>query len=217
MPGIKDSRGPGRPKSQAKRNAILNAARDLLLEHGYRETSMEMVAAAAGVGKPTVYSHFGSKEELWEAIIAARRRTVLEKIGTLKAPTEDPRADLEQFALQFQNTLLHPSSRQWDRLVIAEAGRHPEMARAMFKAGPAKIYSMIQSYLETQHEAGRLTVEDSALAAEHLIGMLTGFELLRGHLASQPKRTQKEKIARAKAAITAFLAAYGPERRRNKP
>lgn len=208
-------RGPGRPKSQVKRDAILKAARDLLLEHGYGQTSMEMVAAAAGVGKPTVYSHFGSKEELLEAIIAVRRDAVLEKIGGLKTPTDDPRADLEQFAFRFQEALLHPNARLWDRLVISEAGRQPELARTLFKAGPAKVFAMIQTYIETQVAAGRLCVDDAALAAEHLFGMLAGFELLRGQMASQPPRTEKDWLARAKVAISAFLAAYGPSSKRS--
>jgi TetR/AcrR family transcriptional repressor of mexJK operon len=208
-------RGPGRPKSLAKRDAILKAARDLLLEHGYGQTSMEMVAAAAGVGKPTVYNHFGSKEELFEAIIAVRRQAVMERIRGLQTPTDDPRADLEQFAVEFQNAVLHPNSRLWDRLVISEAGRQPELARTLFKAGPAKVFAVIQSYIETQDDAGRLCVDDAALAADHLIGLLAGFELLRGQMASQPQRTENEKLARAKAAVSVFLAAYGPHSKRS--
>ena len=138
-------RAPGRPKSEAKRDAILTAARDLLLEHGFSQTSMEMIAAAAGVGKPTVYSHFGSKEELFEAIIAARRQTLVEKIGGLAAPTDDPRKDLEQFAMQFQKFVLTPGARRWDRLVIAEAGRHPKLAQTLFRAGPAHVLALLQS------------------------------------------------------------------------
>jgi len=210
-------RAPGRPKSEAKRGAILTAARDLLLEHGFSQTSMEMIAAAAGVGKPTVYSHFGSKEELFEAIIAARRQTLVEKIGGLAAPTDDPRDDLEQFAMHFQRFVLKPSARRWDRLVIAEAGRHPKLAQTLFRAGPAHVLTLLQTFIESQAAAGRLRAADASIAAEHMLGLLTGFELLRGQMASQPKRTEEHRLRRAKAAVSVFMAAYGVTSERNEP
>ena len=50
------SSGPGRPKDLAKREAILEAAKCLFLRHGYAGSSMDAIAAHAGVSKLTVYS-----------------------------------------------------------------------------------------------------------------------------------------------------------------
>lgn len=208
-------RARGRPKSKIKGDAILVAARDLFLEHGYSQTSIEMVAAAAGVGKPTIYSHFGSKEELFDAIIAVRREVLMSKIRGITSPTDDPRADLEQFVSMFQELVLNPGARRWDRLVIAEAGRQPQLARTLFKAGPANVLLLIQRYIESQMAAGLLQVPDPALAAEHLLGLCFGAELVRGQMASQPERTSAERDARAKAAVTVFLAAYGTQSTRS--
>jgi TetR/AcrR family transcriptional repressor of mexJK operon len=47
---------------------ILEAATTLFLDQGYGSTSLDQIAAAAGVTKPTVYSHFGSKQGLLEAM-----------------------------------------------------------------------------------------------------------------------------------------------------
>jgi TetR/AcrR family transcriptional repressor of mexJK operon len=209
MENATDRRGPGRPKSSAKRDAILAAARDLFLEHGFSQTSMEMVASAAGVGKPTVYSHFGSKEELFSAIIALRRQMLMGKMTDLLTPTDDPRADLEQFAFRFLQLILGPGSPRWDRLVIAESGRHPQLAQKLFKAGPANVLSLIRSYLDAQHEAGRLHVPDTQLAAEQFMGLCFGVELVRTQMASLPRRSDKQRRKRANAATSVFLAAYG--------
>ena len=46
--------GPGRPKDPAKRRAILDAAKELFVRNGYASTSMDAVAAEAGVSKLTV-------------------------------------------------------------------------------------------------------------------------------------------------------------------
>ncbi|MFM2089708.1 MAG: hypothetical protein RLZZ127_197 [Planctomycetota bacterium] len=48
----------------AKRRAILDAARRAFTEHGFAQTSMETIARAAGVGKGTIYDAFASKEDL---------------------------------------------------------------------------------------------------------------------------------------------------------
>ena len=52
-----------------KRDAIVQAAIGEFREHGFNGTSMDRVAAAADVSKRTVYNHFPSKEELFEAIL----------------------------------------------------------------------------------------------------------------------------------------------------
>ncbi|MCY7417561.1 MAG: TetR/AcrR family transcriptional regulator [Chloroflexi bacterium] len=54
----------GRPRSDRAHRAILDAARDLLIEEGFAGLRLEHVAARAGVGKATIYRHWGSREEL---------------------------------------------------------------------------------------------------------------------------------------------------------
>ncbi|MEW6020382.1 MAG: helix-turn-helix domain-containing protein, partial [Pseudomonadota bacterium] len=61
---------PGRPRSAEADEAILRAALKLMGEYGYRGTTMEAVAEAAGVGKSTVYRRFRSREELVSTAIA---------------------------------------------------------------------------------------------------------------------------------------------------
>ena len=54
----------GRPRSDRAHRAILDAARELLTEEGFSGLRLEHVAARAGVGKATIYRHWGSREEL---------------------------------------------------------------------------------------------------------------------------------------------------------
>jgi AcrR family transcriptional regulator len=58
------SRGPGRPRSERARQAILRAAADLLLDEGTGHVSMDAVAERAGVSKATIYRWWPSKERL---------------------------------------------------------------------------------------------------------------------------------------------------------
>ena len=60
---------PGRPRSEASHQAIVQATLALLLEGGYRALTMEQVRARAGVGKATIYRRWQSKEELVATVI----------------------------------------------------------------------------------------------------------------------------------------------------
>jgi AcrR family transcriptional regulator len=57
-------RPPGRPRSDIAHRAIIDAARDLLVEEGFTRLRLEHVAARAGVGKGTIYRRWASKEAL---------------------------------------------------------------------------------------------------------------------------------------------------------
>ncbi|WP_231557997.1 TetR/AcrR family transcriptional regulator [Modestobacter caceresii] len=67
-----DTRRPGRagvPMSRTRRG-LLNGARTAFAERGVRKTTMQHVAAAAGVAKATLYNHFRTKDDVAHALIA---------------------------------------------------------------------------------------------------------------------------------------------------
>lgn len=117
MDEAQTTRRPGRPRSREADQAILNAARELLIEEGYEGLRVEHVAAKAKVGKATLYRRWSSKTELAEALLenlanpavavpdAAETRTELVEVvmNTITALTETPfgaviRALLSQIA-----------------------------------------------------------------------------------------------------------------------
>ncbi|HXI82185.1 MAG TPA: TetR/AcrR family transcriptional regulator [Verrucomicrobiae bacterium] len=57
-------RAPGRPRSEVAHRAIIDAARELLVEEGFTRLRLEHVAARAGVGKGAIYRRWPSKEAL---------------------------------------------------------------------------------------------------------------------------------------------------------
>jgi TetR/AcrR family transcriptional regulator, regulator of autoinduction and epiphytic fitness len=74
---------PARAKLD-KRAAILAAALDLFAKYGYRRTSMDDVARAAGIAKGTVYLHFPGKRELFRAGCEAVLADVLGKVEAVR-------------------------------------------------------------------------------------------------------------------------------------
>jgi AcrR family transcriptional regulator len=84
--------------SAARREQLVQVGRSLFAERGFEATSVEEIAAKAGVSKPVVYEHFGGKEGLYAVIVDREMQKLLEMVDS--ALTEDhPRRLLEQAAL----------------------------------------------------------------------------------------------------------------------
>ncbi|HLX27748.1 MAG TPA: TetR family transcriptional regulator [Casimicrobiaceae bacterium] len=58
--------------SHATKGRILDAAESLFMEHGFEATSLRAITAAADVNLAAVHYHFGSKEELFQSVLARR-------------------------------------------------------------------------------------------------------------------------------------------------
>src|SRR5262249_19278483 len=84
-----------------RREAILEAAREAFAETGYHETSLDAVAERAGVSKALLYEHFGSKRELFVAMLELHAPELIERITGAVAAAEpgEPRlrSGLEAF------------------------------------------------------------------------------------------------------------------------
>ena len=72
---------PGRPTDLAKREAILRTAGRSFFDAGFAATSIEQVAADAGLSKVTVYNHFGDKRGLFTAAVDFVERVAHEHLG----------------------------------------------------------------------------------------------------------------------------------------
>lgn len=158
---------PVRGRSAAKRKAIVAAAMATFLEHGYERSSVDAIAAAAGVGKQTVYGHFGDKEKLFLSVIAEAPSGQEAEAVT---DTGDPLADLTAAAARTLDIVLSPQVAALHRLTIAELAHHPELQR-MWRdsANRTGNDTYIAAYLKSCDERGLLVVPDPALAARQLV------------------------------------------------
>lgn len=202
------SSGPGRPKDLAKRQAILEAAKDLFLANGYASTSMDAVATAAGVSKLTVYSHFNDKENLFaEAIIATCQAQLPGLIFEL--PEGVP---LEQVLMKigrgFQVLINSDHSVKLHRLIITQGPQDPKLGQMFFEAGPARVLRETEALLRLADERGMLRIANPSSAAEHFFCLLKGganFRLLLG--CAGPLEADAAE-AHVREVVELFLRAY---------
>ena len=161
---------------EAKREAILEASRKVFMEVGFGAASMDAIANEAKVSKQTVYNHFGSKEELFAAMV---RYYVEQKLVVMGEATKQARPEETLRAIGHQ-FLDHGSAEQrvaMYRILMAESPRFPELGDIFYAAGPAVVRKFMADYLAEQHRRGTLQVENPQLTAEQFFGMLNGCQL----------------------------------------
>lgn len=111
-PSVARPCGPGRPKDLEKRAAILAAAKRLFPDSGFEGTSMDAIAADAGVSKLTVYSHFRDKETLFTAAIRERCEEQMPE-ALFDVDLQGPvRGQLEAIARAFFTLVAAPEDRK---------------------------------------------------------------------------------------------------------
>lgn len=195
---------PARPD---KRAAILTAARRLFLEHGFASTSVDAVTEASGVSKPTVYSHFPTKEALLEAVVRGEAERLDGPVEF--RPTGDPRHDLERVAHALTTMALAPETLAWDRMMAGEARRKPDLGRVFFDCGPRRTVTVLAEFFRALAAGGGIEIPDPEGAAEFFFGMVVGLPLLRAQLTGGPD-PKDASPARCREVADRFLRAYAP-------
>ena len=175
-----------RSKSEAKTEAILKGAMQEFLAHGYAATSMDRVAKAAKVSKATVYSHFGDKESLFNAVIKDLAQDKFQTVMGLQQPQsleQEPKIVLSAIATRMLNNAKSDRNFQdFIRIIIGESGRFPELAQAYVRNLAKPAIETLTQYLKSHPE---LKLEDPEATVRVMIGTLVYFVMLQEMLYGQ--------------------------------
>ncbi|WP_447902164.1 TetR/AcrR family transcriptional regulator [Pseudomonas serbica] len=203
--------GPGRPKDLAKRQAVLDAAKTLFLTKGYANTSMDAVAAQAGVSKLTVYSHFNDKETLFSAAVVAKCEEQLPSLFFELPEGVTVETVLLNIARGFHQLINSDESVNLHRLIMALGSQDPKLSLIFFEAGPQRMLHGMERLLARINESGVLSIDKPRNAAEHFFCLLKGaanFRLLYG--CGEPL-TGDAAESHVQEVVGLFMRAYRPE------
>jgi len=200
-------------RSVRKRRAIMEAATTVFLRNGYVGTSMDEIAALAGVSKQTVYKHFADKERLFTDIILGTIDQVaepfLDEVLGLH-DTNDLEKDLSGLARRLVAIVMQPQVLQLRRLVTGEAGRFPELGRIYYQRGPGRTVDTLAAHFQQLAERGLLRLDDPLLAASHFNWLVVSIPLNQVVLCGDDAQFTAADLERfADAGVRVFLAAYG--------
>ena len=195
-PAVPHGRGPGRPRDAALDRAILRATLRLLQEVGYRELTIERVAATAGVGRPTIYRRWPSKAALVVTALAASNR-----IAIPGADTGSLRGDLVAIQRHQTELMSVPQTRRVTAGIVADLAADPELSEEY-------MTRYLLPRREAVWEALRRGVARGELAAdtdfEFVYELLLGPLFLRTVVWGQPLAPDT-----AERTVDVILAAFG--------
>ncbi|WP_033438852.1 TetR/AcrR family transcriptional regulator [Saccharothrix sp. NRRL B-16314] len=197
-------------RSARKHRAILDAARTVFLRHGYVGAGMDEVAALAEVSKQTVYKHFTDKERLFVEVITADIRSAGQRsddVVTGLADTADLAGALREIARKLVTVVTLPHLVRLRQVVIGEAGRFPDLARAWYASGPERGYQRLADGFARLAEQGRLHAPDPLLAAQQFLWLALSVPLNRAMFDPEPY-PHDELLRFADEGVRVFLAAY---------
>lgn len=168
-----------------KGQQILEGALQEFLVHGYAATSMDRVAASAGVSKATVYSHFGDKEGLFVALVKRLAQKKYQTIVELHSPElmkAKPQVVLRQVATKLLDTTNDQEYLSFVRLIIGESGRFPQLAQTFVKNLGKPGIEVLAQYLGSNPQ---LKISDPVATARVMIGALVHYVLMQEILSGE--------------------------------
>lgn len=200
-----------KPLQTAKRTAILDTATDMFLKHGFDGTSMDKLAEAVPVSKPTLYTHFKDKNDLFVAVITGRCDSFIESMYNA-TPTfktvADVRKVLISIALSYLKLIRQQESIKFYRLVMAVSARFPSLGNLFYQGGPKKGLGIVSSYLKQAHDKKILAVRDPWMAANLFFAMLREDGHNRQLLGLTPDRKKGDVTQIAKYVVEVLIKSH---------
>jgi len=186
----------------------MEAARSHFFAHGLERASVDAIAGEAGVSKMTVYSSFGSKEGLFEAVVQDRTDRVMS--GSAGAGALDPlqpHKALLAVGEQFLALTREDDALGKFRSVYSAAGACPQACRAFYRQGPERLNNELAAYLRRANDAGTMKVKNPHLAADLFFAIFLGGDHIRGLLMLEMPDARENK-ALLREAVRVFMAGY---------
>jgi AcrR family transcriptional regulator len=179
------------PRRARKRAHILEAASRIFATHVYHLVTMDQVAAAAGVGKGTLYRYFPSKEDLYLAIVDEAFGLLIGRLETERAAAAMPEVALARMIGAIVETFAQhlPSF----RLIHSGEGRLFLRKKEVIRAQRAHIARLLAEVLDQGVETGAFRKVDRTLAPSMLIGMVWGTTL--NHAEDLPAEVLAPRVA----------------------
>jgi len=190
-----------------KREAIVRAAVEEFRSAGYEATSMDRIAAVAGVSKRTVYNHFPSKEELFALILEELWQS---SVASVELPYRaDQPLDVQLLQLLRQKLDLLGDANFIDlaRVAMAEIIHSPERAQAIVCRMGEKE-SGVSAWIRAAIADGRLRQVDPEFAGHQLQGLVKSFAFWPQVTMGQAPLAPKERTRVAESAVAMFLGFY---------
>lgn len=170
-------------RKEARPSEIIAAALRLFVERGYAAARLEDVAAAAGISKGTLYLYFANKEELFKAVVRETVVIGLDRAERIVAEHEGSAAALLGKVMAHFAAMLETEVAAVPKLVIAEAGNFPSLARFYADTVVSRGLALLRSIVERGIESGEFRAVDVDAVVPSMIAPFLMMALFKHSLA----------------------------------
>lgn len=191
--------------NDSKRQAIIDSATRLFLTQGFRQISMEKVAAAAPVSKATLYHYFDSKNALLAEVISQLCGSVLETMSQAVLEVNEVENNLKKIAQSFVELIFSEDALGLYRLVIAESRDFPGLGQLVYDSSVQQVLPQLENYLQQLNDSGLFQIADPAFAADAFFSVLKGDLHFQCLLGIKPLPSEAEKQQLINQAISFYL------------
>ncbi|MGD8148855.1 TetR family transcriptional regulator [Ornithinimicrobium sp. Y1694] len=152
-----------------RRQQLVSVGRSLFAERGFEGTTVEEIAATAGVSKPVIYEHFGGKEGLYAVVVDREIQALLGQItAALQQHEGNARALLEAAAMALLDYI--ETSTDGFRILVRDSP--PGQSTGSFASLISDIASQVEHILAAEFKRRRLDPKTAPLYAQMLVGMV---------------------------------------------
>ena len=204
-------RGGGRPtreEAEARDVRLLDVATRLFMERGFDGTSIDAVAEAAGLSKPTVYARYLDKRDLFAAVLRGWIRRWLAPVSAAAEAEAETgpksiKTTLHELSRHTVAYTLAPEAGALQRILLAQAVQFPELAKLANEEGWLRAVRGVASILRQSAARGHIKVDDPELAADMFLNLVLGHSkrLALYGIATDPETEERHR----KAAVDFFL------------
>ena len=201
-------------RTQARREAIVEAAAKLFEEVGYEAASMNELAKRLGGSKATLYGYFPSKEELLVAVVQVFATAHLADATVALLEELEGRPELKPTLMRFGERVLQVltndrTAGSIHRLILAEAGRS-SIGQLFRNAGPSQCIEALTKLMTAAMEHGEMRQGDPHVIANQFLALLTAEVNVRMYEPSPPPLRPAEIRQLVKHAVEMFLLGAAP-------
>lgn len=137
----------------SKQQEVLDVASDYFLTHGYEGASINAMARSSGISKESIYRYFGSKKELFEAVIERELEDYQETLRNIDGTAShlDLREALVSVAEAILGLITTDRTLALRRLIFDEASRSPDLGQHYYRIGPERAYAKLEALFKAHH------------------------------------------------------------------
>ena len=190
-----------------KREAIIQAAIAEFRANGFEITSMDKIAATAGVSKRTVYNHFPSKEELFAEILNQLWARISAEQSVVYNRDQPLRDQLRQMLQAKVQLMADENFLTLARVAIAATIHSPERAQNMIERMGEREEGLTV-WIRAAQADGQLKPVDPGFAAQQMHGMLKAFAFWPQISLNQPPLSAEMQSTVIESALDMFLSCY---------